>query len=388
MGLKIAQIAAADMSIRFLLWDQIKVLQQAGHEVVAVCGPGEWVEKMRTEGVSVEVIDITRELNPLADLRALAQLYRLFRLHRFDVVHTHTPKAGLLGPLAARLAGVPVAVHTIHGLLFHDRMPRLKRWLFWLPEKWTAVFSHYLLSQSREDMDVAVRTRLCSRDKISYIGNGIDLAHFNAESNGERFRRRWELGFTDNDFVVGSVGRLVYEKGFAELFAAADKLSSEPDSIKFVVVGPEEKNQSDAIDSGRIQELNRGGTMRFLGWRDDVVSWYPAMDLFVLPSHREGIPRACMEASAMERPVIASDIRGCREVIEHGRTGLLVAVGDSAALAAAIRELRRDPSRRQQMGAEGRRHIAEQFDSRLVLQRLCDFYSRIELSPATKRHKA
>jgi glycosyltransferase involved in cell wall biosynthesis len=112
------------------------------------------------------------------------------------------------------------------------------------------------------------------------------------------------------------------------------------------------------------------------------------MDLFVLPSHREGIPRACMEASAMERPVIASDIRGCREVIEHGRTGLLVTVGDSAALAAAIRELRRDPSRRQRMGTEGRRHIAEQFDSRLVLQRLCSFYSRIELRLATRRHKA
>jgi glycosyltransferase involved in cell wall biosynthesis len=388
MGLKIAKVAAADMSIRFLLWDQIKVLQQAGHEVVAVCGPGEWVEKMRADGVCVEVIDIRRELSPLADLRALAQLYRLFRFHHFDVVHTHTPKAGLLGPVAARLAGVPVVVHTIHGLLFHDRMPRWKRCLFWLPEKWTAIFSHYLLSQSREDVDVAVRTHLCSRDKISYIGNGIDLTHFSAKSNGERIRRRCQLGLTEDDFVIGSVGRLVYEKGFAELFAAADRLSSDPDPIKFLVVGPEEKNQNDAIDSGLMQELKRRGVIRFLGWRDDVVSWYPAMDLFVLPSHREGIPRACMEASAMQRPVIASDIRGCREVIEHGRTGLLVTMGDSVALAAAIRELRRDPLRRQQMGTEGRRHIAEQFDSRLVLQRLCNFYSRIELGLATRRHKA
>lgn len=387
MGLKIAIVAAADMSMRFLLWDQIHALEEAGHEVVAVCGPGEWVEKMRAAGVLVETVDITRELNPVGDLNALVQLYRLFRLHRFDVVHTHTPKAGILGPVAARLAGVPVVVHTIHGLLFHDRMPSWKRCLYWLPEKWTAFFSHSLLSQSREDMDVAVRTHLCPRDKISYVGNGIDLVHFSCKSIGERVRRRRQIGLTESDFVIGSVGRLVYEKGFAELFAAADALGSEPDSIKFIVVGPEEKDQNDAIDSARMQELKRRGIVRFLGWQDNVVSWYPAMDIFVLPSHREGIPRACMEASAMERPVIASDIRGCREVIEHGRTGLLVAVGDPGALVAAIQELRRDPSRRRQMGAEGRRHIARQFDGLSVLQRLRDFYSRIEMDLAIRRHK-
>lgn len=387
MGLKIAIVAAADMSIRFLLWDQIQALEELGHEVVAVCGPGKWVEKMRAEGVSVETVDIMRELRPMADLHALVQLYHLFRFHHFDVVHTHTPKAGILGPVAARLAGVPVVVHTIHGLLFHDRMPSWKRWLFWLPEKWTAVFSHSLLSQSWEDMDVAVCTHLCRRDKISYVGNGIDLVHFSDKGIGERVRRRSQIGLAESDFVIGSVGRLVYEKGFAELLAAADALGNEPDNIKFIVVGPEEKDQNDAIDSAHIQELTRRGIVRFLGWQDDVASWYPAMDVFVLPSHREGIPRACMEASAMERPVIASDIRGCREVIEHGSTGLLVAVNDPGALVAAIRELRRDPLRRRQMGAEGRRHIVRKFDSSSVLQRLRDFYSRIEMDLATKGRK-
>src|SRR5437016_5763856 len=130
--LKIAQVAAADMSIRFLLLDQIKALQATGHEVVAICGDGEWVAALKAEGVTVETIDFPREPTPVRDFRTLLALRRLFRKDRFDVVHTHTPKAGLLGPIAAQLARVPVAVHTIHGLLFHDRMSLAHRMFFWI----------------------------------------------------------------------------------------------------------------------------------------------------------------------------------------------------------------------------------------------------------------
>src|SRR5438270_3532754 len=138
--LKIAQVAAADLSIRFLLLDQIKALQAMGHEVVAICGDGEWVAAIREEGVNVETIDFAREPAPVRDLSTLLALRRLFRKHRFDVVHTHTPKAGLLGPIAAQLAGVPVAAHTIHGLLFHDRMSVARRMLYCIAENITAVF--------------------------------------------------------------------------------------------------------------------------------------------------------------------------------------------------------------------------------------------------------
>src|SRR5207249_2041503 len=130
----------------------------------------------------------------------------LFRRLQCDVVHTHTPKAGLLGPIAARMAGVPVVVHTIFGLLFHDAMPAWRRALFWMPEKVTATFSDYLLSQSREDMEVAVRTHLCATKKLIYLGNGIDVTRF-------RPRLTRAAGpFAASDFVVGTVGRLVYEK--------------------------------------------------------------------------------------------------------------------------------------------------------------------------------
>jgi len=385
MRLRIAQVTASGMAIRCLLWDQIQILQQQGHEVVAVCSPGKWADKIRAGGVIVETVSIPREPSPIEDLRAVFRLCRLFRRHRFDVVHTHTPKGGILAPLAARLAGVPVIIHTIHGLLFHDRMPWWKRCCFWLPEKWTAILSHYLLSQSGEDIDVAVRTHVCSRDKIFYVGNGIDLAHFTPQNNGARSQSRRDLGLADSDFVVGSVGRLVYEKGFAELFAAAEMLSHETNSVKFVVVGPTEEDRNDAVDPECIAKLGDSGVMRFLGWRDEVVSCYPAFDIFVLPSHREGIPRACLEASAMQRPVIATDIRGCREVVEHARTGLLVPVRNPAALAAAIQMLQRDPAQCQQMGWEGRQRIEKRFDSRMVLRRLSEFYARIDRELGQRR---
>ena len=142
--LKIAQVTTTDMAMRFLLMDQIKCLQGEGHEVIAVCGQGPWVESLREQGIAVEVVKMARELRPFRDVASFFALMRCFRKHRFDVVHTHTPKAGLLAPLAAKIAGVRMVVHTIHGLLFHDQMRFWKRLLFWIPEKITALFSDVL----------------------------------------------------------------------------------------------------------------------------------------------------------------------------------------------------------------------------------------------------
>ena len=176
--LKIAQVATADISISFLLKDHIQALQRAGHEVVAVCAPGDQVAEIRKQGIPVRTVPMEREISLFRDLRSLLQLFRCFRSERFDVVHTHTPKAGLLGPIAAKMAGVPIVVHTIHGLLYHDALPLWKWLFFWIPEKTTALFSDYLLSQSREDVSVAIRTWLCRKSKILYLGNGIDVSRF------------------------------------------------------------------------------------------------------------------------------------------------------------------------------------------------------------------
>jgi len=377
MGLRIAHVATSDVSVRLLLLDQIKALEAVGHHVTAVCAPGPWVESVRGAGVNVETVPMEREIAPLHDVRSTAALARLFRQHRFDVVHTHTPKAGLIGPLAAWLAGIPHVVHTIHGLLFHDRMPRLRQTIFWVPEKFTATFCDRLLSQSREDLERAVRSRLCSWKKIAYLGNGIDIAHFAPTENCDRAGKLREVGLQPTDFVVGSVGRLVKEKGFLELFAAAEMLNTRRPQIKFVVIGPREADQNDAINTGYMDDLKRRGVVRFVNWCDDMRPWYAAMDIFVLPSYREGIPRACMEASAMMRPVVASDIRGCREVVLNGDTGLLVPLRDVPRLVEAIERLYEDRSLAARMGERARQHIVQNFNNKDVCSRLCEFYAQL-----------
>lgn len=368
------------MAMRFLLMDQIKRLQGQGHEVVAVCGEGPWVESLREQGIPVEVVKMERELRPFRDAVSFLALLGCFRKHGFDVVHTHTPKAGLLAPLAAKIAGARMVVHTMHGLLFHDQMRWWKRWLFWAPEKMTALFSNVLLSQSEEDVAVAVKSGLCAAGKVKYLGNGIDVAKFSpANCRSSRRSARKELGIEDTDVVIGIVGRLVNEKGFGEFFAAAAELIPKHKNWKFLVVGPKEGGQrKDAISVGQIEELRRTGSAFFLDWRDDVSSWYAAMDIFVLPSHREGVPRACMEAAAMELPVIATNIRGCREVVKHGETGILVPLRDAGALISAIEMLVTDENRRKGFGKAGRQHILKHFDHQLVLERLSNLYSQIQ----------
>jgi glycosyltransferase involved in cell wall biosynthesis len=171
---------------------------------------------------------------------------------------------------------------------------------------------------------------------------------------------------------------LVYDKGFRELFEAAEMLVPRFPNLKFVVVGPEESDQNDAIEPHRLEDLKRRGIVNFLGWRDDTRSCYAIMDAFALPSHREGVPRACMEAAAMKLPVIASDIRGCREIVLNGESGILVPVRSASGLAGAITRLMEDADLRRRMGERGREHICANFDHQQVLERLAGFYDGVE----------
>jgi len=246
-----------------------------------------------------------------------------------------------------------------------------------MPEKITATFCDRLLSQSREDVERAVSSRLCSRQKIAYLGNGIDVEHFSPQVQYDRMQKLGDVRLQAGDFVVGCVGRRVKEKGFLELFAAAETLTVRYPQIKFVVIGPQEADQNDAINPHYMEDLQRRGMVHFVNWCDDMRPWYAAMDIFVLPSYREGIPRACMEAAAMARPVVASDIRGCREVVLHGDTGLLVPPRDAPRLAAAIERLSQDRNSAVRMGERARQHVVKNFNSKDVCSRLCEFYAQL-----------
>jgi len=375
--LHICQIATVDMSVGLLLADQIQMLAAMGHRVTAVCAPGANVERLRAQGMTIETVPMRRELAPAADLRSLWQLARLFRRRRFDVVHSHTPKAGLIGPLAARVAGVPLVLHTIHGLMFHDGMQLARQAPFWFAERLTSAAAHHLLSQSAEDVETACRTGLCLRRNITYLGNGIDVERFAPRPRAEGLDARAKAGLSSGDFVLGFVGRLVAEKGVLELLEMTRSLAAIHPRMKLLVVGPEEKDQSDSLSIAALKGLQTDGKVVFTGFQGDMPPWYSAMDMFVLPSHREGVPRAAMEAAAMGLPIVASDIRGCREVVLGGKTGLLCRVRDVPALSTAVDRLIRDDALRRRFGAAGAAHIRERFDRRMVHDRLRAVYEKL-----------
>lgn len=374
---KVAHLTTVDLSLRYLLHPQLTAIRDLGGDAIGISAPGSYTGGLAADGIRhVPLGSSTRSMNPLADLRAAFELWRILRRERPDVLHTHNPKPGLYGRVVGRLAGVPIVVNTCHGLYFTRSDPWVARTILLMLEAVAARFSDAELVQSEEDLDLLVRHHVYPRRRTRLLGNGVDLERFRPGllTGGERAKlRAVELDAGDAQIVVGMVGRQVAEKGLLELFDAARRLD---ERYVVVVIGPDDPEKPGSLDQDTIRSAAEHG-VRFLGMREDVDRLYGAMDMFVLPSWREGFPRAAMEAAASGLPVIASDVRGCRQVVDHGVTGLLVPVRDGAALADAVRALGDDPARRRRMGAAAVERARARFDERRVVRIVLDTYRRV-----------
>jgi glycosyltransferase involved in cell wall biosynthesis len=244
------------------------------------------------------------------------------------------------------------------------------------------VCSQVELVQNPEDIVTLRRLGVPAR-KLELLGNGVDLDRFRPRrSAAEVEKARLSLGVDGAGIVVGTVGRLVWQKGFRELFAAARHLRTIRPEVVFVIVGPEDDAKGDALDADDIAAATSIGNVVFAGHRDDVEDLYAGFDLFVLPSYREGFPRSAMEAAASGVPVIATDIRGCRQAVEHGITGRLVPLGDVNALVVAVADLAVAPSIRLAMSSEARRKAEADFDDQAVIDKTLDAYRRLPTATA------
>lgn len=376
---RVAHVTTVDLSLRYLLLNQLERIQGEGYEVFGISADGPDVPVVEAAGIRHFAVPMTRRITPIADLRCLWTLVQIMRRERFDVVHTHTPKAGLLGQLAARIAGVPIVANTLHGFYFHDDMkPWLRRFYIWM-ERVAAKCSDTILSQNREDMATAVAERIAKPEQMKWLGNGIDVARFDRQrlpdTTLEDLRR--EIRIDSQAPVIGFVGRLVEEKGILDLLEAAKVVVLAIPNAQFLIVGPYDDDKPDALRPDVAERYGVAANCRFVGMRDDMPELYALMDVLVLPSYREGFPRAPMEASAMGIPTLVTDIRGCREAVDHGDNGLLFPVGDADALARALIELLGDEGRRAQMGAAGRRIAEERFDEQRVFDRVLSEYERL-----------
>lgn len=367
--MKVCQLCAVDFTLRNFLLPLLDGMGKEGWQVKAVCSPGPYVEELRRGGYAIDTIPIARSMNPLSAMRSTIALVRYFRRERFDVLHAHTPVAALIGRVAAQFARIPLVVYTAHGFYFHDQMPRWKRALFVALERFGGRFTDILFSQSSEDADDAVREGIVPCERVLTIGNGVDVARFDPVIAGDGSAVRAELGIPSDAYVVGMIGRQVREKGVAEFLAAAVDLARRFPQACFLLVG--ERLGSD--HAGGVDEefaaakARLGARLVAPGLRADVPQLLAAMDLFCLPSWREGMPRTIIEAMMMGKPVVATDIRGAREEVLPGETGVLVPTRAPDRLAEAIAGFLDDPVRGVRLGRAGRERALMLYDEQKVV---------------------
>lgn len=315
-------------------------------------------------------------MDPRRDLALARELYRLFRRERPDIVHTHNPKPGWYGRPAARAARVPVIVNTVHGLFVMPEDPWLRRSLVYGLERVAAACSDAELLQSEEDLPVLRRLRVPA-DRLQVLGNGVDLARFRVPTDQERVQARAAFGIADDQVAVGTVGRLVWEKGLREVFDAAQTLSRTTPSVVVLVAGGPDPEKSDGLRSEDLADITAATGVRFVGEQRDIERFYRALDVFVLASYREGFPRAAMEAAASGVPVVATDIRGCRQAVDHQVSGLLVPPRDARALTEAVASLATDPAHRADLAAGAIAKAAAEFGQQQVIDRTLATYRRL-----------
>jgi len=283
--------------------------------------------------------------------------------------------AGILGRIAAWLAGVPLIIYTAHGFYFHDNMSLCKREILIAIEKVVGrLFTNLIFTQSREDKELAINRGIIAEDKIYHIGNGVDIYKFNSKNYvNKRSEIRNQLGIDEDSKVIGFIGRIVREKGIIELINAFQNVLKEVKKTHLIIIGDSLESDRDLNAKGEVQDLidnfNLRENIRFTGYRNNINELLEAVDVFALPSYREGMPRSIIEAMAMGKPVVATNIRGCREEVVDGKTGYLVPVKNVEKLALAILNILQDEQVAHKMGREGRIRVEKLFDEEKVLEK-------------------
>ena len=365
--LKIAEVTSVDYSLRNFLLPLMRGARERGHEVVGVCADGPLLDLPRAEGFRIVPVPMARSLDPRAQGRAFRALLDVFRAERFDLVHGHNPISGLLARAAARRAGVPRVAYTCHGFLFNQPGPGWRRGLALGLELMAGRITDTFLTVSEEEAADARRLRIHPR--ATAVLNGRDPAVFHPDL-AARAAVRAELGSAPEACVVVVVSRLVRHKGHPELLLA---MRDVPDAELWVVGDRLPTDHGESLDRDfAFAEAALGPRLRRLGYRHDVARLLAAADVFALPSHFEGLPMSVIEAMLTGLPVVATDVRGPREQVVEGVTGLLVPPGEDEPLAEALRRLAADPALRARMGEAGRARALERYTEAKVLARTLD----------------
>lgn len=347
-------------------------LDSAAFDAKLVSGPGGILDEKLPPGSIIYAKRLTRSIRPVDDLLALLELRRIIRAEAPLIVHTHSSKAGILGRLAARLAGVPVIVHTFHGFGFHERQHPLKKRFFICLEKFCALFSDALIFVSRANMDYARDYGLCGRGVCALIRSGIPLKDYPARL--DRAAKRRELGVPEDALLIVSLGNLKPQKNPAHFIAAAKRLAGAHKNAVFMLVGGGEGLQA-ARD--QAAEAGLGTRLLFPGWRQDSAEILAAADIFALTSLWEGLPRSLVEALRTGLPSVCYRTDGVADLLYDGANGYAVRPGDLDTFCLRLKELIEDPARRAEMAKAAALADLAEFDIDRMVRRQEELYAEL-----------
>ena len=376
---KILRITTSPLSLRSLLSNQMKFMKANGFEVIMVSSDGkEWPSILQNEGCEHRIVPMAREISPLKDLRALWALYKLIKKEKPDIVHSHTPKAGLLSMLAAKMAGVKIRVHTIAGLRFMTATGMFRKLLVWM-EKLTGAAATHVWPNSFSLLAYVKKNKLVSEKKLSVIGhgssNGVDLHRFSPASlKADKLNEiRTLIGYEENNIYLLNMGRIVKDKGINELMQVFKKAHAARPSLRLVVLGHFE-DKLDPVSEEARETLNNHPAIIHIDWNENVQYFMETCDLMVHASYREGFPNTLLQAGAMGIPIVCSRIEGNIDVVEDEKTGLLFRARDAGDLSEKLEKALNDPAQMKIYADMLRKTVREYFGQEYVHTCLRDKY--------------
>jgi glycosyltransferase involved in cell wall biosynthesis len=340
---KLVRITTVPISLEFLLSGQL-LYMSSYYDVIAVSSDNEQLMKIgESQNCSVFPLQLTRQITPVNDFLTVVKLYFFLKKIKPKIVHTHTPKAGVVGMLAAKLAGVPIRLHTVAGLPLLESKG-IKRKVLYTIEKLTYSCATKVYPNSFGLLEIIKGNKFCPDNKLKVIANGssngIDTAYFNPEliSNEQKQSLKLEYKINSSNFVFLFIGRLVKDKGINELVTAFERLQKEIQNISLLLLGDFEENLNPLLPS-TIKSIEINNDIILVGFMNDVRPFFAIADVLTFPSYREGFPNVVLQAGAMQVPSIVSNINGCNEIIEDGVNGRIIPVKNDVALYNAMKEM-------------------------------------------------
>ncbi|WP_262917174.1 glycosyltransferase family 4 protein [Subsaxibacter sp. CAU 1640] len=379
---KLIRITTVPSSLRTLLRGQHKFMSQY-YEVIGISSDGDALAEVKqNEGIRTHVVEMTRSITPLKDIKATYQLYKFFKKEKPFIVHTHTPKAGTVGMFAAKLAGVPHRIHTIAGLPLLEEKG-IKRKVLDVVEKFTYSCASHILPNSFGLKKIILENNYTNETKTEVIGkgssNGIDTSHYDASlvSIQTKAELKKELKISESDIIFIFIGRIVKDKGINELVEAFNELSKVNTHCKLLLVGPKE-DHLDPLLPHTENTIKNNKNILAVGIIKDIRPYVAISHVLTFPSYREGFPNVVLQASCMGLPCIVSNINGCNEIIEEGVNGMIVPVKNKTALQKAMQELLDNAKKRDDMSRYSRSRIIDRYQQNYVWNELLKFYKKLE----------